>query len=321
MTFALPYKIAVFAGQTCQLFASVDSLAIASAMQQDSMEATDQRETQLAALASFDFSQLSAAKRILVLVPDDWVKVTQPIIEHPVSAQLLPLAALSYAVEVTFATPQETHYAFLQERIHAKQTRLTIFACAQNWLEDLLAPFEEQGASCILMPFSLYQKLNSKSWSACYVQRLTSFQPNFQRQQRVRQYLLVGLVVSLFLHCVAGFYYYYLHDAINNARIGHAQILDVQSNWLQDQQTQAFPLSVLNLMQELPKEVRVEQFYAYQQQANMQLVLPKNILEQLLETWQERYPSWRWSLVQSAVIQAPSQELVNAYIQIVTDEK
>ncbi|BFM50375.1 hypothetical protein [Marinomonas sp. THO17] len=319
MTFALLYTVAVLSKQTCRFFASVDQVEIESRLQHKD-DSTGTLDSLSEVLSSLDCSQIPSPKRILVLVPDAWLKVTQPILEHPVSERLLPLAALSYAVEVTFAIPEETHYAFYQEPLNSKQTRLTIYSCSQDWLKQLMAPFEEQGQSCILMSFTQYQQLKNKSWNACLRQKLSSFQPNFQRQQRARLYLSWGLSISLLLQCLAGGYYYYVYDAAQTTRLAYDQILDVQSTWLQDQQAGVFPLSALNLIQGLPKQVRIEQFYAYQQQANIQLKLPKSMVKLLLDNWQKRYPKWGWTFVQEVISQAPGQELVNAHIQIISNE-
>ncbi len=315
MALVLNYSIALFSGQACQLFHSSEYHELLPRLvtpepSNPSVEKINE------CLQDFDFESLDCVSRLLILVPDEWLSVTQHSLDHPVSARLLPLAALSFAVESTYATPDNTLYAFQHKTASNLDTQLTVYACSKSWSEPLFSAFQQQGRHCILVAYSQFKHFPSRSWSYCTGQQISGYHPEYEKQQRVRRYLWLGVVFSLAIHFVALGLYWYLEQAVESAGIGYQQVVDVTSNWLQDQQAPPFVSTALTLVQGLPATVRVEGFSVQREQADMRFSLPKSMLEMVMDNWQSAYPNWRWIVVQDSFSTLDQEEVVNVSIQV-----
>ncbi|WP_394183098.1 hypothetical protein [Marinomonas posidonica] len=315
MALALNYSIALFSGQACQLFHSSEYRELLPRLSSSESSAPS-AESINACLKGVDFASLDCASRLLILIPDEWLSVTQHSLDHPVSARLLPLAALSFAVESTYATPDNTLYAFQHKTASAHETQLTVYACSKNWSEPLFSAFQQQGRHCILVAYSQFKDFSSRSWSYCTSQQISGYRPEYEKQQKVRRCLWLGVILSLVIHCLAVGLYWYLEQAAKSADMAYQQVMDVTSNWSQDQLASPFVLTALNMVQSLPDRVRVETFQGHGEQAQIHFSLPHAMLKRVLDNWRSMHPQWRWKVEKNTLLTVDQEEVVNVSVQV-----
>jgi len=315
MALALNYSIALCSGQACQLFHSSEYRELLPRLEA-SESLTPSVESINACLQMFDFASLDSVSRLLILIPDEWLSVTQHSLDHPVSARLLPLAALSFAVEATYATPDNTLYAFQHKTTSNLDNQLTIYACSKSWSEPLFSAFQQQGRHCILIAYSQFKDFPSRSWSYCTGQQISGYHPEYEKQQKVRRCLWLGVISSLMIHCLGVGLYWYLEQAAKSADMAYQQVMDVTSNWSQDQQASPFVLTALNMVQSLPDHVRVEAFQGHGEQAQIHFSLPHSMLKRVLDNWRSMHPQWRWKVEENALLTVDQEEVVNVSVQV-----
>jgi len=295
------YSVAVYSAQKCLYFDSSETVRFADSMSvsDDTIPDSHQLKTIQQTLS---LQSAPSTSRIIVLVPDNWLSVSQHRIDHPISSSLLPLAALSYAVETTFAPPESVMFSYIQEALPAKHTLLTVFACSNEWAQQLLEPFQSFAKSCYVIPQGQWvdKKSRANAWFLCAQRALSFYQPDKEKRKKARHLWGYLLLLSLLIHSFAAVYFWTLQQHSEKALLTYQQTRLVQSDWMMAQdEGNIFFESVLGLIQALPMSARLGQFDGSASFVSFEMVLPKQELGLLLGRWQKQRPDWRWEIEQS----------------------
>lgn len=293
------YSVAVYSAQECKLYNSskvaclADFSAFINAPRPDSQQlyAIHQR---------LKIGQELNGSRIIILVPDAWLSVSQHRVDHLIPVSLRPLAALSYAVEATFSLPENLLFSYQYEPLSAQQSLLSVYACSCEWAEQLVLPFLSIPKTYLLMTISQWQAMSSRkrSWSSCSFCSLSLYQPEKAKRVKARQLFWCLVVLSLVLNSTASVYFLSLDQNTTYMRIARQTIQNTQSAWSSTHSANAFSASALDLIQALPRSARLEYFESRAQRAFLQMTLPARDLELLLVTWRQHKPDWRWEVKQ-----------------------
>jgi len=293
------YSIAVYSAQECTLYDSskTANLVDCYSLNNDPLPNTSQLELIQRSL-TLDYP--IDVSRIIILVPDAWLSVSQHRIDHLIPSSLLPLAALSYAVEATFSPPDSLLFSYQYEVLPEQQSQLTTFACSSEWAKQLCLPFQSIAKSCLLMPMGQWEAiaLRNRSWSYCFPRALSVYQPEKSKRLKARRLCWCLIVVSLLVQGVASICFLSLHQKSTQALIARQKIQATQSAWSSMDDSNGFSASVLNLVQALPMSARLECFESEAQQASLQMTLPIQDFKLLLEAWRLQNPDWLWNVEQ-----------------------
>ena len=121
------YSVAVYSAQTCTLYDPSQASNLASLRSSSNAPPPDPQQLdsiQQDLVVDQDFN----CSRIIVLVPDAWLSVSQHRVDHLIPSPLRPLAALSYAVETTFSPPDSLLFSYQYEALSSQQSQLVVFA-------------------------------------------------------------------------------------------------------------------------------------------------------------------------------------------------
>ncbi|MEO9276024.1 hypothetical protein ABFY09_14400 [Marinomonas sp. 5E14-1] len=292
-----PYSVALYSADKCTFY---DRNEIEKRID-TSLQSSDfiPDSSQLFAMQKTLFiNDCKVKSRAVILVPDHWLSVSKHVLEPLTPSSLLPLAALSYAVESTFSAPETVLFSFRKALVEDKQIQLSVFACSAEWNKQLVSPFQSKNVSCLIVPISLWQstKPSLRSWSALSKYALSSYQPDYKKSQQMKRLWLCLLLFSVSIHSIAYGYFLSLEQRIHQSLTERQSLLERQSAWASYQEPNDFVLSTLRLMQALPTSVRLVSFDGQNQQADFQLTLTQEEFEPLLISWQQRFPNWRWQV-------------------------
>lgn len=291
------YSVAVYSTQTCTLYDSSQASNLASRFPSSNAPPPDPQQLdniQRGLVVDQDFH----CSRIVVLVPDAWLSVSEHRVDHLIPSPLRPLAALSYAVETTFSPPDSLLFSYQYEALSSQQSQLVVFACASEWAEVLCLPFESIAKTCLLMPIGQWRAIQSRtrSWGACSQRALSVYQPEKRKRVKARRLSWALVVLSLLTHSVASAYFVSLNQESEQALAARQKIQTSQSAWSSTNNDKAFSSSVLSLVQALPISARLGYFESEGQRAFLQMTLPVKDFELLLEAWRQHNPDWRWEV-------------------------
>lgn len=314
------YSVAIYSAQTCTFFDSPESvnLSCGELMNEGPTPDIDQLDSIQATLS---LDNESIASRLIVLVPDSWLSVSQHQIDHLIPSSLLPLAALSYAVETTYSPPELVMFSYQQEVLPIKRTQLTVFACSNQWAERLCLPFKHLTKSCLIMTKQQWVDMPSKvqSWSFCSQRALSVYQPDKEKRKSARRLWGYLLMLSVIINSTAFAYLFVSQQRTERALLERKVLLETQSTWSSQQETSEFSESVLGLVQTLPVSARLAQFDGRIAMASFKVTLPKQDLDRLLESWHQQHQHWRWKVeAQSLYLPASvnQEEMVDASISV-----
>jgi len=328
MLLTCDYSVVVYSTHKCVICTPTDAEEVLNeyVSNNDASPDVDQLKTiQKAALLTCD----SLQSRLVILVPDNWISVSDHPIDHIIPSSLLPLAALSYAVETTFAPPDSLLLSYQQEALPSKQARLTVFACSCSWAKQLYSPFEPQAKSYLVMTFGQWRDGSSRvsSWSQCSKRALSRYEPDREKRQKNNRLWLVLGVLTVFIHGLGYGYYVLLQQRVEALRESRQGVIDAQTSWLSSNEPGSFVLSGLSLIQALPKSARLTLFESGKEkgaarQIFFQMTVPKQDLDSLLIHWRKQYPDWRWEvkdITQKVSTMLPKQEVVDVSISVSED--
>ena len=314
------YSVAVYSAQKCLFFDSAEAAALATLppLIDDPLPDVQQLKS---IQQTRSFENASSTARMIVLVPDSWLCVSQHRVDHLIPSALLPLAALSYAVETTFSPPESVMFSYQQDVLPAKHTQLTVFACSNEWARQLMQPFQSFTQSCFLMSQGQWINRQSKTytWSCCVQSALSLYQPDKEKRKKARRLWCCLLILSVLIHSVASVYYWRLEQRSAKALIGYQETRLIQSDWAPAQEKKAFSESVLGLVQALPMSARLAQFNGGASSAFVKVTLPKQGLDLLLSNWEKQRPDWRWEVERRPHYLSSTMnqvEVVDAFISI-----
>lgn len=233
---------------------------------------------------------------IVIVVPDNWISVSHHRVDHILPDALAPLAALSYAVETTFSAPDSLMYHYQQMELEEKQTQLTVFACSSEWATQLCSPFQALGASCLLMSQTQWSDLtvSNPSWSSIRKHALSMYQPDIEKNKRVKRRCVFLLLFSLILHTGAYLYLLVLQQQTQAVIEARQQTLALKSDWESDQKSTPFLESILVIVQALPNSIRLVQFDVGFDYAVLQVTLSQLDFASLIDRWRQDHSSWRF---------------------------
>ncbi|NLQ18546.1 hypothetical protein HGG82_13105 [Marinomonas sp. M1K-6] len=263
----------------------------------------------------------SKSSRLLVLVPDDCLSVSQHALDHVIPRSLLPLAALSYAVETTFSPPESVCFSYQQNVLSTTSAQLTVFACTKDWAEAVCLPFQAAATSCLLMPLSLWENRHTKarSWSYIAQHALSVYQPNQEKRKTALRLWGYLLLASLLIHAAALFYFMAWQQESVLALQERQRALADQMAWQDDQTANAFVASALEMVQGLPSSARLARFEGAASSVTFSVTLPEQALSLLLTAWRQQQPDWRWE-VKRDLYHSPSglnqEGVVDAHISV-----
>lgn len=305
------YSVAVYSTRKCILFNGTDVDQITSSLFQEEVTAPNvaQLESIQKDISFYNIRSNSALHskvcngflndkaRVIVVVPDNWISVSQHRVDHIIPRALEPLAALSYALETTFTEPETLMFNYRQRVLEGKQSQLTVFACTCEWRAQLCSPFQAFGASCILMSQTQWidVSVRNRSWSFLRKHALSIYQPEKEINKRALR--LWGLLVlcSVLVHSGAYFYFWALQQQTEKVLTDRQGIVTLKSEWESSATSTAFVASALAFIQTLPTSVRLVQFDAGFDQAVLQVTLPRQELAPLLGRWRQDYSSWQFT--------------------------
>jgi hypothetical protein len=316
------YSVALYTSDKCTLHNKVDGekWVINSSQCDDSAPNPSQLTVIQKTLNANTFTDVS---RVVILVPDTWLSVSQHHLDHLVPTSLLPLAALSYAAETTFSPPETLLFSYQQKVMDNKQTQLTVFACSEEWAKQLCVPFQSLNVSCLLMSMTQWRGLrsSSRSWSYLKKNALSTYQPDDEKRQKRKRLWFCFILLSLLIHGVAYGYFCLLQQDSHQAQAERQKILAVRSIWESSRESSEFAHSVLSLVQGLPMSVRLTLLEVEEKQASFQLTLSEHELEQILANWRKASPHWHWDVSKRSQHQiSPSEqyeEVLDVFISIV----
>ncbi|WP_418138419.1 hypothetical protein AB8616_15835 [Marinomonas sp. RS-M-Aa-14] len=172
MTLMSAYSVAIYSAENCTFHTPSESAKWLTSRALEDCVTIDSSHLVLIQQA-LSFDSIPTCSRIVVLIPDDWLSISQCSLEHSVPSSLLPLAALSHAVETSFLPPETLvfNYQCLEESVGDRQLR--VFACAAEWAEQLCLPFQSTAKSCLLMSQSQWLGIPShdRSWDSLFAAR------------------------------------------------------------------------------------------------------------------------------------------------------
>ena len=291
------YSIAVYTAEKCTLYdlGTVD----------DAIDCVDQfrdsppSKVRLNAIQkSLSIHSDSADSNIIILVPDDWLSTSQHNLDQIIDSALLPLVALSYAVETTFSAPETLLFSYQKKIMHDQQPQLTVYSCSTDWAEQLSQPFTERGSSCFIMSITQWKNLKSgkKTWSYLVKQALSIYQPDYEKRKARKRRWFCLILFSVLIQSTAYVYSSSLAERAKQAGVDRAYVLEKKSLWASEQESNAFIESALTLVQVLPSSVRLVSFDGKDEVVNIKLTLSRKDLTALLEGWRKQYPLWHWEI-------------------------
>lgn len=291
------YAVAVYSAQACTLYDPSQASNLASLFSSSNASAPDPQQLDSIQQGLVVDQDLNCS-RIIVLVPDAWLSVSQHRVDHLIPSPLRPLAALSYAVETTFSPPDSLLFSYQYEALSSQQSQLVVFACGSEWAETLCLPFQSIAKTCLLMPIGQWRAIQSRtrSWGSCSQRALSVYQPEKRKRVKARRLSWCLVVLSLLIHSVASAYFVSLHQKLEQALVARQKIQKSQSAWSSTNNDNAFSSSVLSLVQALPMSARLGYFESEGQRAFLQMTLPSQDLELLLLAWRQNNPGWRWEV-------------------------
>ncbi len=321
------YFVAVYSLEQCSLCTPLEATKLVnkSPSKNNTLPDSSQLETIQRSLLPIN---VSSSTRMLILVPDSWLSVSVHRIDHIIPSSLLPLAALSYAVETTFSPPDSLMFSYQQDVLPAKQAQLKVFACSSEWAEQLSFPFKPSVKHCLVMSFAQWASKSTGvfSWSQCSKQALSVFQPEKEKQQKTQRLWLCLMVFSVLVNGVAYGYYTALQQDSDTLLHSRQAVIAAQSAWeSSNNEDVQFVTSVLSKVQALPTSARLTLFESSDkvngetQPIFFQVTLPKADLELLLENWKKQHPAWRWEVTYSAEelpILSQQKEVVDASVSV-----
>jgi hypothetical protein len=293
------YSVAVYSAQGCTLYNSRKAANLVDFSLSSDESPLDSQQLNIIQQGLVVDQDLNLS-RIIILVPDVWLSVSQHRIDHLISPSLRPLAALSYAVETIFSPPDSLLFSYQYEVLSEQQCQLEVFACANEWAEQLYLPFQSVAKTCLLMPMRQWKAIQSRnrSWLSCSQRAMSVYQPEKRKRLKARRLCWSLVVFSLLVHSVASVYYLSLHQESTQALIARQTIQTTQSAWSMADNDNDFSTSVLSLVQALPMSARLGSFESEDQRAFLKMTLPTEDLTILLVAWRQQNPDWRWDVKQ-----------------------
>lgn len=294
------YSLALYSAEQCTLYNKneIDKQVDLSPQSSDFIPDA----LQLVAIQqSLALENWAAESRIVILVPDHWLSISNSILDSSTPPSLMPLAALTYAVESTFSTPEMVWFNYQKKRLEDNRIQLSVFACSEEWSKQLCSPFSSKNASCLIVPVSLWQNIKPRSrrWSTLSRHALSHYQPDHEKQRTCKRLWCCLLVLSVLVHSLAYGYFSSLEQRIHLLLTDRQSLLERQTAWATHQDSNDFVFSVLGLMQELPTSVRLVSFDGGSQQADFQLTLTQEEFAYLFSRWEQDFPHWHWQVFES----------------------
>lgn len=260
-------------------------------------EATSSRpdSAQLDALfATLEHETITNKKHLLIVLPDEWLAISQHEIARSMSKTLAPLAALAFAVESTFASPETILFNYRLKRLHKRHYLLNLIACPQAFADDLMRPFREKGAQCQIVSYQQWQSLAGKRFALYRLmkQSLNLYQPK-QAKEKANQQRWLGLIaISLLLNLVLFGYFYSLNQT--HMRLQQNLAKHQSEPFLQPNSVASFPVVLLAKLRTLPMGVRLSKFQTSSTQAQVYLSGRASELNTLVARWRKASPHWQW---------------------------
>lgn len=315
------YYVAVYSAQECVICSPNDAMTRLPCVPHDAPPDDQQLLTLQNTVKAF------TKHRLVVLVPDSWLSVTEHQIDHPIPPPLQPLAALSYAAEATFTAPDSVRLSYQYALLSSKQAILTVFACSVAWFEQLCKPFQANAAPYLIVPASQWfdnaVPARRKTWRYCQKNALLIYQPDQDRRRQSRRLWWGLLISSLILNAAAGWFLLALQHTTQGLEIDQQTALQRQPEWSNSPSQHGFVDSVLGLTQALPRSVRVLSVSKEKGRAELRMLLPASHLDSMLAGWRRQQPTWQWQLIEHegrSLSPAQSVEVVNVSITILAGE-
>lgn len=314
------YSLAVYSAKECKLFKSRDAANLAglSSLNNDPRPSSQSLEFIQQGL---QIDREDIASRVIILVPDTWLSVSQHRIDHQIPSSLLPLAAMSYAVETTYSVPDSLLFSYQYQELSAQQSLLTVYACTNEWADELCLPFSSKSKTCLLMSVSQWTEIQSRkmSWHVCSEWALSKYNPEKEKRLKAKRLYWSLVVFSLLLHIVASTYFFSLDQESTDIQLARKTIQATQSSWASNRHSEDFSSSILGLIQTLPASARLGHFESKDRRAFLQMTLPAADLQLLLAEWRQHNPDWQWEVEQKPHrIDAPAtqKEVVDVSIEV-----
>ena len=315
------YAVAVYTAEQCRFYDSCKAAELV-ALQSIDQDSSAPDTLQLSAIhQTLPLESLSQHVPVLVLVPDAWLAVSRSQVDHLIPVSLLPLAALSYATEITFLPPEAVQFSYSQVSLSDKRSELTVFACSSEWVEQLCRPFHGVAKNCVIMSFSQWQRMkpSSRSWSHCKKQALSTYQPEKVKSQKSRALLSYLLALSLLVQGGALGYLFSLHKQTEDAFLARQEISELQAAWKAVRIENDFTQSVLSAVQAFPRRVQLLAVNSDGVKAEIRMTLPESDLDAIFIGWQHQFPQWLWEVnhtSQSTVSMHNNAEVLDVSVSI-----
>lgn len=241
-----------------------------------------------------DGSLLEQKAFALIVVPDAWLSISEHTLDHAVPKQLAPLAALAFAVESTFSSPDTLWFRYQLFYDH-KISKMRVMACTHTLAERVCKPFHDRGMRCCLVSCQQWQAYQHKKFGLWRLaqQGLRPFDPELSRRRHHRTMWASFILACMLLQAGLAMHDYRLHQEIGSL----GEQLEVMQSRVQQTKPQSdnhpFLVQVLNKVQSLPTSVRLSSFTSNVNTANLVLSMPNSQLQPLLARWHHEEPRWR----------------------------
>lgn len=248
-----------------------------------------------------DDSQLEQKAFALIVVPDAWLSISEHTLDHAVPKQLAPLAALAFAVETAFSSPDTLWFRYQLFYDH-KISKMRVMACTHSLAKQVCKPFHDRGMRCCLVSCQQWQAYQNKKFAVWRLaqQGLRPFDPELSRRRHHRTMWASFIVACMLLQTGLVMHDYRLHQELG--------ALDEQLKMVQSRRQQAvslpdnhpFLVHVLSKVRSLPTSVRLSSFSSNVNTADLVLSMPNAQLQPLLARWQDEEPRWRLKINKKA---------------------
>ncbi|MBJ7538081.1 hypothetical protein [Marinomonas transparens] len=297
MTLISSFFVAVYSTTQCSLFDS-HKVPIASGLLPPG-DALVPDASRIEAMQNRLFSeQNERIKNVVVVVPDDWLSISEHEVDHLIPPKLAPLVALTYAVEDAFAPPENLRFSYRQKVVQGQHTRLMVFTCTGEQADLFCSPFKQRGMSCLLVPHKqwLNAQREKKPWRWFVQQSLQAYQPEKEKRQEFRRLIACLASISLLVNLIAYLCFDSWNKQSRDVLFERQQIMVTQSSWSSNDSLHSASDIALKLTQGLPISVRLNSVEGNALTAVVMLTLAEDDAALLLDSWREKQPEWQWKM-------------------------
>jgi hypothetical protein len=163
------------------------------------------------------------------------------------------------------------------------------------------------------------ESVRNRSWFSLRKMALSVYQPDKEKHKRAKRLWFTLILLSLFVHSGAYFYFVALQQQSESALMDRQSVSMLKSGWESSQTSTPFVESTIVLVQGLPNSARLMQFDSSFDQAVLQVTLPQQELAPLIELWRQSHASlqFKWEQISNGdMMEWSAGEVIDVSISI-----